>query len=56
VQRDRYLNDAEIRAEVAPDLTDRVDDVGANLVGDPLQLLVAQAVQILGFVDVRKKV
>ncbi len=53
MQRDRDLDRAEVRAEVPADLTDGVDDVVAHLVGDLLQLVVAEAVQVLGLVDVR---
>jgi hypothetical protein len=36
---------------VAADLTDRVDDVLANLLRDELELVVAEAMQILWLVD-----
>ena len=49
--RDRDLTRAEVGAEVAPDLAHRVDDVLTELLGDVLELLVAQPVQILGLVD-----
>ena len=52
VQRDGDLDRAEVRAEVAADLTDGVDDVAADLVCDLLELFVAQAVEVLGLVDV----
>ncbi len=52
VQRDGDLNRAEVRAEVPADLTNRVDDVAAHLVCDLLQLFIAEAVQVLGLIDV----
>ena len=52
VQRDGDLDRAEVRAEVPADLTDGVDDVLADLSGDLLQLFVAEAVKVLGLVDV----
>ena len=48
VQGDRELAGAEVGAEVAADLADRVDDVGAHLLRDLLQLLVVEAVQVGG--------
>ena len=51
VQRHRQLAGAEVGAEVAADLTDRVDDVGAHLLRHLLQLGVVEAVQIGGTVD-----
>ena len=51
MQRHRDLAGAEVGAEVAADLPDRVDDVLAHLLRDRLQLLVAEAVQVLGLVD-----
>ena len=51
VQRDRDLAGAEVGAEVAADLADGVDDVLAHLLRDLLQLLVGEAVQVLGRVD-----
>ena len=51
MQRDRDLAGAEVGAEVAADLPDRVDDVLAHLLRDLLQLLVGEAVQVLGTVD-----
>ena len=51
VQGDRELAGAEVRAEVAADLADRVDDVLADLLGDLLELLLGEAVQVLGAVD-----
>ncbi len=41
---------------MAADLTDGVDDVLAHLLGDLLQLLVAEPVQVLGLVDVVEQV
>ena len=51
VQGDGQLAGAEVGAEVAADLTDRVDDVGAHLLRDLLQLLVVELVQVGGAVD-----
>ena len=51
VQRDRDLAGAQVGAEVAADLAHRVDDVLAHLLGHLLQLLVGEAVQVLGPVD-----
>ncbi len=41
----------EVGAEVAADLADRVDDVLPNLLGDLLELVLAQAVEVLRAVD-----
>ena len=38
----------EVSSEVAPHLANRVDDVLAHLLGEPRQLLLGHAVQILG--------
>ncbi len=46
VERDRELTGAEVGAEVAADLPDRVDDVGAHLLRDLLQLGVVEVVEI----------
>ena len=51
VQGDRQLAGAEVGAEVAADLADRVDDVAAHLLRDLLQLLVVEPVQVGGAVD-----
>ena len=51
VQRDGDLARAEVGAEVAADLPDGVDDVLADLLRHLLELLVGQAVQVLGLVD-----
>ena len=51
MQGDGELAGAEVGAEVAADLTDRVDDVGAHLLRDLLQLLVVELVQVGGAVD-----
>ena len=48
VQGDRQLAGAEVGAEVAADLADRVDDVGAHLLRDLLKLLVVELVQVGG--------
>ena len=55
VEGDGELAGAEVGAEVAADLADRVDDVGAHLLRDLLQLLVVEAVQVLGAVDSRQQ-
>src|SRR6185437_2723866 len=52
VQRDGQLAGAEVGAEVPADLTDRVDDVLAHLLGERRELLVGELVQVLGAVDV----
>ena len=52
VQRDGQLARAEVGAEVAADLADRVDDVAADLLRDLDELLLAQGVQVLRAVDV----
>ena len=51
MERDRQLAGAEVGAEVAADLTDRVDDVGAHLLRDLLQLGVVEAVEVLRAFD-----
>ncbi len=51
VQRHRDLAGAEVGAEVAADLTDHVDDVGADLVGHALELLVAESAEVGRLVD-----
>ena len=51
VQRDGELAGAEVRAEVAADLADRLDDVLAHLLRDARELVLAEAVQILRAVD-----
>ncbi len=55
VQGDRQLAGAEVGAEVAADLPDRVDDVGAHLLRHLLQLLVVELVQIGGAVDLAQQ-
>jgi hypothetical protein len=40
---------------VTADLTDRVDDVGAHLLRHLLQLLLVEAVQVRGPVDLRQQ-
>ena len=47
VQRDRQLDDAEPGAEMAAGDRDRVDRLGAQLVGDCAQLRLGQPAQIL---------
>ena len=51
VQRDRDLARAEVGAEVAADLADRVDQQLADLLGDLLQLLLGERVEVLRAVD-----
>src|SRR6185295_3424255 len=51
VQRDRDLAHPEVGAEVAADLADRVDDVLAHLLGDLLELVLRQDVEVPGAVD-----
>ena len=51
MQGDGELAGAEVGAEVAADLADRVDDVGAHLLRDLLQLLLVELVQVGGAVD-----
>ena len=47
----RELTGAEVGAEVTADLANRVDDVGAHLLGDLLQLLVVELVEVAGPLD-----
>ena len=54
MKRDRDLAGAEVRAEMAADLADGVDDVLAELLGDSLKLVLAESVEVLGFVDLVK--
>ena len=51
VQRHRQLARAEVGAEVPADLPDRVDDVLAHLLRELRELLLGEAVQVLGTVD-----
>ena len=51
VQRDRDLAGAEVRAEVAADLADRVDQQLADLLGDLDELVLGEGVQVLRAVD-----
>ena len=53
VDRDRQLAGAKVRAEVAADLADRVDDQLAHLLRDLLEVRVGQVVEVLRTVDVR---
>ncbi len=55
VQGDRQLAGAEVGAEVAADLTDRVDDVGAHLLRHLLQLLIIELMQVGRLVDAIKQ-
>ncbi len=47
VQRDRQLAGAEVGAEVAADLPDRVDDVLAHLLREPLELVLVEFLQVV---------
>ena len=47
VQGHRDLAGAEVGAEMAADLADRVDDQLAHLLGDLLELVVVQVVEVL---------
>ena len=51
MQRHRQLAGAEVGAEVAADLPDRVDDVLAHLLRELRELLLGERVQVLGSVD-----
>jgi hypothetical protein len=51
VEGDGELAGAQVGAEMAADLADRVDDVGAHLLRDLLQLGVVEAVQVLRPLD-----
>jgi len=51
VEGDRELAGAEVRAEVAADLPDRVDDQLTDLLGDLGQLRVGQTPEVVGVVD-----
>ena len=51
MDRDGDLAGAEVGAEVAADLADGVDQQLAHLLRDLLQLVLAEAVQVLGAVD-----
>ncbi len=52
---DGDLAGAEVGAEVTADLADGVDHQLAHLLGDLLELLVGQAVEVLGTVDAVEK-
>jgi hypothetical protein len=54
VQRHRYLARSEVGAEVTADLADRVDDQLADLLGDLGELVVVEALEVLGPVNVKK--
>ena len=56
VQRHRDLARAEVGAEMPADLPHGVDDVLSNLLGDLLQLLVGQAVEVLWLFDAAEEV
>ena len=47
VQGDRQLAGAEVRAEVAADLPDRVDDVLAHLLRQLLKVVLAELLQVV---------
>ncbi len=47
MQRDGQLAGAEVGAEVPADLADGVDDVLAHLLGELVQLLLGERVQVL---------
>jgi hypothetical protein len=51
VERDSELAGAEVGAEVAADLADHVDDVGAELLREPLQLVLVELLQVLRGLD-----
>ena len=51
MQRDGDLARPQVGAEVAADLSHRVDDVAPDLLGERLQLVVVEIVQVLGLVD-----
>ena len=51
VERDRELAGAEVRAEVAADLADGLDDVLADLLGEPRELVLAELVEVLRALD-----
>ena len=51
VQRDGQLAGAQVGSEVAADLADHVDDQLTDLLREPLQLLVAEALEVVGTVD-----
>ena len=51
MERNGQLARAEIGAEVATDLADRVDDVVAHLLRELLELVLAERLQVLGPVD-----
>ena len=51
VKRDRQLDDAEVRAEVAAGAGDVLDEEPADLGGELLELIEAQGVEIAGSGD-----
>jgi hypothetical protein len=51
VHRDRELDHAEARAEVPAGRADRVDHLGAQLVGELAQVLALELAQVGGRVD-----
>jgi hypothetical protein len=51
VQGDRELAGAQIRSEVAADLADGVDHQLADLLGEMLELIVAQSLEVTRAVD-----
>ena len=56
VQRNGQLAGAEVGAEVPTDLSDGVDDVSTHLVRDLLELLIGQAMEVLGLFDLGEEV
>src|ERR1700753_641438 len=52
MKRDGQLAGAEVGPEVPPDLTDCVDDVLTDLLGESRQVLLAETMQILRPIDV----
>ena len=51
VQGDGDFAASEVGPEVAADLADHLDDVGANLFGDLLEFLVGEVLEVPGAVD-----
>ena len=51
VQRDRQLDDAEAGAEMPAGARDRVDEIGAQLVGDLPELALLQRAEVGGRID-----
>ena len=51
VEGDGQLAGAQVGSEVAADLADHVDDPLTDLLREPLQVLVAQALEVVGTID-----